>query len=331
MSTVPFALQSRGWRAGVALICTLVPATAPAQARAPGQGAELRPPRQQLVLRNLAVLRWNPLGLIDDARLQYRYRLYDSATPLGRDNYAGLTASAAAAPTMARYGLAAEVQPLSVWSLWVALEREQYWGTWSTLQSFSSATQDFRDSTLAKRGDRGDHYATSGTQVTLGTQVQAQIGSVAARSQGRLAWLDMPLRSGDRVFYSPIHDLLLGSRGWFVTADTDLVWRGGGPWTLGVRWSLAQALYRPNHLAPGEDLSLAPGMLQRAGPLLQYAWAKRHGQAADHTLTVVANWWLASPTRTGQDPSRPRAVPYLLVAYGWALDLLAGRGGHQRE
>lgn len=315
MPSVFSAIAGRGRCAWLALICALLPAPLGAQTPA------TQPPRQLLTLRNLAVLRWNPIGLIDDARLQYRYRLYDGETPLGRDNFVGVATSAAAGVNLLRYGVTVEAQPLSVWGVWASLEGEHYWGTWQTLQSFASATQDFRDSTLAERGRDGQHYATRGSQLTLGTQLQARLGPLAARSQGRLARVDMQLRPGDRVFYSPIHDLMLGSRGWFVSADTDVVWRGGG-WTVGLRWSVAQALYQASHLAPGEDLSATPGLSQRVGPMLQYASAKQAGRG-DHSVTLVTGWWLDSPTRLGQDPLRPRSVPYLALAYSWATELFS--------
>jgi hypothetical protein len=70
----------------------------------------------------------------------------------------------------------------------------------------------------------------------------------------------------------------------------------------GLRWGSARAFYGDGAFAPGDDRTLAPGWLQRLGPLVSKEWQEAPGRAAT-TLLAHAGWWFAHPTRAGQSLS----------------------------
>ena len=114
------------------------------------------------------------------------------------------------------------------------------------------------------------------------------------RDQARLAVVSADLRPGDRTFYDPVTDLLVGNGGAFFTNDADLAWQGESL-LLGLRWSSATALYDARHAAPGEPV--APSLtLQRLGPVAAWSW-RDEGSGHETTLLATVSPWLVHPYR----------------------------------
>lgn len=279
------------------------------------------PPQHRVAYRSLSIFRLNPIGLIEDARVSYRFRLYESQSRVFRDNFFAIGVAPAASPAFGRIGPVVELQPASFINLWAQYEVLAYFGGFNFLQSFPTAAADYRDTVLRERsalpaGDPLKNYSTTGTQLTLGANLQFKVGPVIARSQFRLVRPDYNLREGDRVFYDIFYDVLAPDRGFFFTNDADILYQRG-QLTLGVRWTVTRALYRVRHLDRGEQ---GPAALHRAGPLVAYQLTS--DPKAQHVLTIltVVNWWLRHPYRTGADTSQ--AVPYFLVGLAVTGDLL---------
>jgi hypothetical protein len=284
------------------------------------------PPQHRLVYRNSVFLRVNPLGLIDEARISYRARLFRSESPALRDNFVGVGLAPGASPAFGRLGVLVEVQPLTLLQLWGIWERVQYFGGFNFLQSFQSARSEFGDALLAERaqlppGNPERNYATGGSQLTLGANFQLKVGPVVGRSQMRLVRPDLVLRDGDRVFYDIVYDVLAPNRGWFLTNDADLLFQGGGPLTVGLRWTVTQAFYGPEHFGPGEAREDLNGPMHRAGPVLAYTFFQQDGAAFNSpTLLVTANWWLRHRYRSGQQVSA--WMPMVAAGLSFTGDLL---------
>ena len=279
------------------------------------------PPRHRISYRSLTIIRLNPLGLVEDARLSYRFRLYSSESKVFRDNFIAIGLAPTLSPAFARIGPVIEIQPASFFQLWAQYEVVRYLGGFNFLQSFPSAGATYSDTELRARaalpaGDPLKNYPTSGTQLTLGANVQLKVGPVVARTQARLVRPDYQLRSGDEVFYDIFYDLLAPNRGFFFTNDADVLYQRGRL-TAGVRWTVTRALYGDQHKAAGER---GPAALHRAGPLV--AFQITDNPEAQHVVTVlmVANWWLKHPFRTGVDVSQ--AIPYFVLGLAVTGDLL---------
>jgi hypothetical protein len=282
------------------------------------------PPQHRLVYRNLLVVRLNPLGLLDEGRLSYRYRLYRSDSPALRDNFVSLGLAPALSPAYGKLGFVAEFQPLTVLQLWGMYELVGTFGTFRQLQSFPSAGSHFSDTELYARdalpaGDALRPYATTGTQLTLGATLQLKVGPVAVRNMFRMVRPDMTLRAGDTVFYDITHDVLAPNRGWYLLNDADVLYQTGRGLTAGLRWSSSHAFYGAEHFTP--ELQTAVPTTHRLGPVVAYTFAEQDGARFNApTVLLLVNWWLAHRYRTGVDS--PQAFPYLALGFSFSGDLL---------
>jgi len=282
------------------------------------------PPQHRLVYRNLLVARLNPLGLLDEARLSYRYRLYRSESLALRDNFVSVGLAPGISPAFGRLGVVVELQPLSILQLWGMYEFVGNFGTFRQFQSFPSAGSDFSDTELYARdalpaGDPQRPYANTGTQLTLGATLQLKVGPVVARSLLRMIRPDMALRTGDTVFYDITHDVLAPNRGWYLLNDADVLYQTGRGLTVGLRWASSHAFYGPEHFTP--ELSTAFPTTHRLGPVFAYTFAEQDGARFNApTVLLIVNWWLAHRYRTGVDS--PQAFPYLALGFSFSGDLL---------
>lgn len=307
-----------------ASVAMLVAPSAGAQAYRDGP-----PPEHRIVYRDLTLFRWNPLGLISDARITYRLRMYKSEKLAFRDNFLGVGVAPALSGGFVRGGPMLEFQPASFIQLWGIYEFINYFGAFNFLQSYPTADStrvNYSDSELARRGDlpKGDpakNYSTTGTQLMFGGNLQFKFGPVAIRDQVRFGRAAMNLRAGDRAFYDIFYDLLVGNNGYWMSNDADLLYQGlDGRLTLGLRYTAGQAFYVREHFAPGDDQNKGPGSIHRAGPIAAWTFKKPDGAALEPTLLLVLNWWLKSPYRTGQDVSQ--GIPYIVAALNITGDLL---------
>jgi hypothetical protein len=283
------------------------------------------PPQHRLVYRNLMVARLNPLGLLDEARLTYRYRLYRSESPTLRDNFVSVGLAPGISPAFGRLGVVVELQPLSMLQLWGMYEFVGNFGTFRQFQSFPSPRSNFSDTELNVRdelpaGDARRPYANSGTQLTLGATLQLKLGPVVARSLFRLVRPDMSLREGDRVFYDIYYDVLAPNRGWYFVNDADVLYQTGRGLTVGLRWASSHPFYAPSHFPSGESQENL-NTTHRLGPVVAYTFAERDGARFNSpTVLLIVNWWLAHRYRTGADSSA--LFPYLALGFSFSGDLL---------
>ncbi|WP_143195489.1 hypothetical protein [Archangium sp. Cb G35] len=297
-------------------------ATSNASAQALQEGP---PPQHRLVYRNLMVARLNPLGLLDEARINYRYRLYRSESPALRDNFVSVGLAPALSPAFGRLGIVVELQPLSILQLWGMYEFIGNFGTFRQLQSFPSALSNFSDTELdgldrLPSGDTRRPYSNMGSQVTLGATLQFKVGPVVARSLFRMVRPDMSLRDGNRVFYDIYYDVLAPNQGWYFVNDADVLYQTGRGLTIGLRWASSHAFYGPSHFSPGE-LQSNPNTTHRVGPVVAYTFAERDGaQFNSPTVLLMVNWWLAHRYRTGADSSA--FFPYLALGFSFSGDLM---------
>jgi hypothetical protein len=289
--------------------------------------AEPSRPAHSVFLRNTAVGRVNPVGLIDFAQISYRRRLYVEEEAALVDNFVGIGLAPMLSPAFARIGPIVEFQPATVLSLWASYEVIRYFGTFNFVQSFPSVNSDFSDTELDRRGElpKGDplrHYAATGTQLNLGANAQVKVGPVAVRNLFRLFRPDYDARNGDRVVYDIVFDVLAPNGGWVVNNDLDVLYVTKGGLSAGVRWTSNFAYYQAKHFLPGEDTGRDPNTpMHRLGPLLAYSFWKDRGGAFDNpTILFIANWWLEHRYRTGADVSR--ALPYVVLGFQFTGDLL---------
>lgn len=319
------------------LVCLLSVALAPS-ARA-DNGSASRPSQpppdlHRLVYRDLSVFRLNPLGLITDARLSYRLRLYESDSAALQDNFVSVGIAPVLSGAFARVGPVVEIQPLTILNFWASFEYVQHFGLFNVMQSFATVplynpddpkNDGYSDTALREynglpAGDARKNYATGGTQLNVGANFQIKFGPVAVRSQARFNRPSYDLRGDDKLFYDIVFDALVPNDGWYFNNDADLLWVMDNGLSFGLRHTVTHAFLEAAHFEDGAiDPALNPTM-HRAGPLVAYshkAWASR-GYAP--TFLAVANWWLSHRYRTGRDSSQ--LMPYLVLGFAVTGDLL---------
>ncbi|PTL81265.1 hypothetical protein [Vitiosangium sp. GDMCC 1.1324] len=281
------------------------------------------PPQHRVVHRNTFALRNNPLGLLYEGRFAYRFRLYESESQALRDNFVGIGLAPGGSPAFARVGAYVEFQPATVLGFWAVYEYVGYYGTFNLFQSFPNASSDFSDTTIQARGglpkdDPLRSYPTSGTQLTVGTNLNLKAGPIVLRSQARLVRPDFKVRAGDSVFYDQFYDLLMPNQGLAVFNDLDLLYQTDFQLMAGLRYHVGVPFYSNEQLPPG---STVKNSVQRLGPFLAYRFKDEDGAAFNQpSLALVVNWYLQHRYRTGADSSA--ALPYLALAFNVVGDLM---------
>lgn len=284
------------------------------------------PPKHRIVHRNTLALRVNPLGLLYEGRFIYRFRLYQSDSPVLRDNFVGIGLSPGASPAFARIGIYAEVAPASVATFWVNYEFVQYFGTFDLFQSFPSARSNFSDPEIASRrnlaaGDPLRSYRGNGTQLTLGLNLQARLGeSIVVRNNTRVVRPQYNVRQGDTVFYDQFYDVLAPNGGWYLTNDLDAWYNPKWGLIAGLRYTATAPFYTDSQFAPGE-LPGGVNQTHRVGPIIGYTFFQRDGAKFNApTIILMAQWWLRHTYRTGQVSSQ--AFPLIALGFQFTGDFL---------
>jgi len=263
--------------------------------------------------------RWNPIGLGNLSQVGYRYMFFDSEAELLRGSYAMVGLAPGLNPAFSRIGPMVEVQPLAVLRLTAMWERIDHFGTFDILQSWPSPRDDHSDTARAARGEEGESYATSATQVTLAARAQAKVWRIAARVNYRAVYSEADLKEGDHVYWDSFFDQVMPDGGWLQTTDTDVLYVDG-PLALGLRHNWLSVDYPDGFYRPGESRR-DPNDQHRLGPLFAWKFAESPGSAFDEpTLFVLVNWWLQHRYRTGEDVSQ--WVPYTIVGFSFKGELL---------
>jgi hypothetical protein len=289
-------------------------------------------PRLRFVYRTLNVARFNPVGLITDNVIGMRLRMFPPDDLLFKDTFVGIAFTPQASPAFARAGVLVEVQPITPIRVWAAYDVAGYFGFFDLFQSFPSPNADFSETALSARGELGEddplrNYATYGTQLTIGLDLQVKLGPVAARNLTRVVRGDYRLRTGDRVYYDLTYDVLAPNRGAFVNNDTDLLWVSDFGLIAGLRANATAPLYGPVHFDEKEgagSLFADNGPTLRGGPIVVYTFFDGEGGwVSKPSVIATVQWYAAHRWRTGADVNQ--LVPYALLGFAMSGDLLPWR------
>ena len=284
------------------------------------------PPEDRLVYNSLAIARVNPIGGVEFFRLTYRKRLYLAQELALRDNYVGGGLSTSITPAYAKLGAIVETQPLTVLRLWAQFEVAGYYSTFSMVQSFADARDDYSDTELKARaelpvGEVNRNYATVGTHGTLGADIVAKFGPIAVRDFMRLTTARLNLRDLDVAYYDLQDDVLAPNGGIAFFNDTDVLYVSDFGLTAGVRFNVSHPFYDGRHFSGDASAENPNGPMTRVGPVIAYTFFSEDGAVFNNpTVLLIANWWLTHRFRTGADSSP--LLPYIAVGFAFNGDLL---------
>jgi len=196
----------------------------------------------------------------------------------------------------------------------------QWFGTFDYLQSYASPTANWSDSAIARGGDVGANYVTTGAHLIFEPTLRLKVGPIAIQNRFAAEYWSMNLRSGDTVFYDPTLDTLVPARGWVLANDLDVVYITKFRLVAGLRYSMVQPIYQATDFRPGEPTGAINGQ-QRLGPILAYTFFRRgYGQFDNPTLILILNWYVEHRFRTGADINV--GIPYAALGFLFTSDFL---------
>lgn len=286
--------------------------------------------RHRLVYRNFLAGRINPVGFIDELTVAYRLQLIMKNTRLFSESFLLAGAHVYATPAFVRVGPTIELQPLALLNLSATYDFIGAFGTFSSVQSFPSATSSWGPNTLLSDIEHGRNYASIGQLLTLSGQFQFLIGKLAIRNNVRGFRANMKLRTGDRVFYDAAIDMLVPNKGWSLVHDVDAVYLFDSGLRIAARHTVTQAFYTRDSFRPGEPVSQPNGPTLRVGPAVAYTFFNRPGVRFNNpTVFLLSQWWYQHRFRTGVE--RHTAIPYLAIGFSFEGDLYPFRVDTERH
>ncbi len=273
-------------------------------------------PSWSIIQRGVGVIRYNPLGLQYEHRLQWRTRLSDSDSILFKDTYFGAGPQMMVSPSLQRVGFRVVAKPIALLELFALAEYLYFLGNFQYVQSFDDASADFSQSKLQTNANNGENYSASGLSLAVSARLQAKVGPIAVRSTTRMNRYIMDTKEQHPVWYDIYWDQLSPRNGWTMLQDNDLLYVSGRL-IVGLRHTWTRSWLPDEAMAPVADGAPPPDRTHRVGPLLGYRLNDDPKFKRDitrvPTLLLLSQWWVAHPYRTGADTSQ--AIPWILLVF----------------
>lgn len=229
----------------------------------------------------------NP-GLQQTVELVWSKPLTTSTHPLRDGAHLSGAAVSVTTPAQARLGGWLEYAPLSILAVRAGVEPGGYFGTFHSVMSFTSYTDDFSRDT---RNLRGDGQAGFGLRAYVSPALQGRLGPFVARVTGDLEhWRSS---ASGPYFYEPTRDTLLRSRGdWLVNTTAVALYERRGPRKSVTSVGVLHALTRVSH-APGNRT-------QRVGGIGVHEWSGRRLGVPHPRVTATVWRYAEDPYKSGQ-------------------------------
>ncbi len=298
------------------------------------------PGELRLMLSDLTIFRWNPLGLETRARFGFQKRIYYSEKPIGKNNFWYLGTYPKLNPASAQIGVGGELQPASIFNLKVYGEFQKYFGTFGYMQSFSSADANYSDDTLKEMRDDSATPPQKASIVHFSIapllQIKVAKNKIALRSLTQLDYWDISkIRSGENTVYEPTFDTLLPDKGWTLAMDNDLLYTGAPNLAVGLRHTWVRPFYRAEHFTDTAAFNAYNNDNEHHRLGLFLAKTLRDDGPSKFnkpTLVLILSWYLTHKYRAGQpdvlDPGHTaddyisRAVPYVILGFAFESDFM---------
>ena len=285
-----------------ALFCLLLSASV-------AQGEDEEAPTSRLYMESLLATRINPGGLLERFYLSYRHKLSESEHILLADTYFSVGPVIALTPGNISIGPQLKFQPLAILGFRASYEFFGSFGSFRQVQQFDSLSADYSDTALKSMG--GVQKRIGGI-VNLEGRFQIKLGPIATRNTFLMRRYDIRSDADQVAFYDQNADLLSPNHGWIWTNDLDLLFVLPSGFTVGARWTAAQALH-----GEGQNTDVN----HRVGPILAMTLFNHPGAAFNTpTLFVISQWHAEHPYRTGEDSSV--WMPTISIGFGFTGDLV---------
>lgn len=233
-------------------------------------------------------LQANPLSLQFRGSLGWKWRLFDSASPVLRDAAVSAGISEALTPAYSRTEAWIQLSPLSVLDLRAGAEFAGYFGTFGNLTGFPSYDADFSDD--AREALRDGAQAGTGGIFTLSPTLKFAAGRLAFRSSAAFEWwrVDGP----PAYYYEPFRGTLLDPDGDSLVAVTTV-----------LLFDISRDHSRHRQIGLLHDLlevwDAPQNRRQRVGPVVSWWLGERRLGVSDPTVLLGVLPYLEAPNRGG--------------------------------
>ncbi len=227
----------------------------------------------------------NPEGLMARVEVRWRRPLSRSTSRALSDAHLSFGVSPELTPSYTRLGVWAEFAPVSFLGVRAGVEPALYFGTFSSLISFSDIRAPFDRATLKARRDE----ATSGTALRAYARpvLRMKVGRVGTEMTAQVErWRSS---AAGPFFYEPSRNTLVAAGGGTISCLSAAVLYDASA-RLGVG-----AVYDLTHV-----YAAAANRIQRAGALVTYAPRIRFPGLGRPTVSAVAGVYRQDPYRRNQ-------------------------------
>jgi len=312
----------------------------PAPTPPPVEAPSKYPDGWRLMLSDLTLARYNPVGLETRARFGLQKKLYPSTSPATENNFVFIGLSPKLNPASAHIAAAVEIQPASIFNLRLAAGIQQYFGSFGYLQSFKTAASNYSDRRLAFNKDNPnastEPQAALIGHVSIHPMLQLKFGKIAVRALLQLDYWELDVRPLDVVAYEPTVDTLLPDGGWTLQTDTDVLYVTGTGLVAGLRHTWVHPFYEDRHFenAAEHERVANDNAHQRIGFFGAYT-LRDDGPSTFNkpTIVLIVSWYLFHKYRAGEPTILPpdhmsadyksRVIPYVLLGFAFESDFLA--------
>lgn len=260
-----------------------------------------QPAEAGLTYTSLSALRYNPLGLQQEATLGWRQKLGSAPEDnvlFGKSHFrAGVITRAS--PQFVKGGAFVKIAPIAVFEVQASI---QGIAGISSVQAVQDSSL-FTGATKAMVTDAGNIIG-NGWQMSVAPVLKYKVSDIVIRNTALFRNFNLQGQEGD-LFYDQTLDVIAPIESWALQNDADvLYWDTDKKWILGARYTFTTVFDSDSDI-------------QRVGPL--FAWKpevkKDGGGFANPTLFTIAQFHLQHDYRTGQEMSQ--AVPYFVVGFSF--------------
>jgi hypothetical protein len=231
----------------------------------------------------------NGLGLQNTLEASLRRSLFSDHRPLLAQNHVAAGVVHAVTPAYSRFAGYLEISPLSIADLRAGYETSSYFGTFGSIQSFSSYSEPFGDE--VRRQGKSNARSARATRLFLSPTLKLRVGSLVAAASADLEWWRS--RAFGPFFYEPARDTLLRAdhdRAIVTTAYLMKIRDLGrrGQMAFGLRHSLIYVFDAPQNKS------------ERLGIAVSRQFGERRFGVRAPRVSGHVSYYVQDPSRRGQ-------------------------------
>lgn len=261
-----------------------------------------QPAHAGLTYTSFSAIRYNPLGLQQEATLGWRQKLGNAPADnvLFGSSFIRAGVIGRASPQFAKGGGFVKIKPIAVLEVQADFQGIAGLSDVQAVQDSSLFTGATKQMSLDAGSIIGD-----GWQFTVTPRVQYKVANVVIRNTSLVRLFNLQGIEGGQ-FYDQTLDVVAPYESWVLQNDSDvLYWDTDKTWIVGARYTYTTVFGQ------------AESDIQRVGPMFAYKPEEKKpgGAFANPTIFVLTQFHLQHDYRAGQEMTQ--AVPYFAVGFSF--------------